>query len=492
MRVALVDTLDKAHAGSGPNVAIAALAGYLLEAGHEVGVIDLFFSSEEEQRHFFQQQWGLVGITATSFAFSVALHTAKAIKAISPGPPPIVLGGAHACVARQEVLAEPEIDFAIYGEGEVPLRSLAELIEREEHPTEKHFREIDGLIFCQGEDAVVNPPTSRIINLDSSPLPPYNLFPMDRYSTHTLSTSRGCPYGCAFCASATIFGNKWVPKSPQRILEEIEYAISRWGKKPISVVDDSFNLNIERVKAICRLLIDKEIDIRWEMCGGMRADKIDLEMLLLMKRSGCNGIGIGVESANPQILKNIGKGETIEQIRECIHLVKKAGMPIHASFMIGNPGDTLETVKESIEFARSEHLDNFCAFIAVPYPNTELWRYIEENGRFLRTDYINYHDYSEEPAFETDDFPFHHRVEAYRLAKREMLRLRQGSGFQRILRFARAFYSEVCSARPLSALRNKSSDQERLCLEKFGSQSKKPSTANNGFRRIETRLSRQG
>lgn len=491
MRVALVDTLDKTAGYSGPNVAISALAGYLLKNGHEVGIIDLFYSSEEEQYCFFQQQWGLMGITATSFAFNVALEVAKTVKEISTQPPYIVLGGAHVSIAREGVLSEPEIDFAIYGEGEMPLLSLVELLEKEKHPVPTRLREINGLIFRDGDDIVVNSPSSRITSLDSLPLPPYHLFPMNSYSMHTLSTSRGCPYACVYCASAAILGKKWVPKSPQRIIEEIDYTVSRWGKRPFVIVDESFNLEKDRVKVFCNLLIDKKIRIKWSMCGGMRADKVDLEMLLLMKESGCSSIGIGVESANPQILNNIGKGETIEQIRQSIRLIRKAGIWIHASFMIGNPGETLETVKESIEFANSEGLDGASFFIAIPYPNTKLWQYVEEKGRFLHKDYVNYHDNFAEPFFETDDFTFQERVEAYKLAKREMLKLKARTILRRLPYLIQVFYKNVHSDGLLITLKKMFSFMGGQYMVKFIKQRKKKIAEGKGFKRIETRFSHQ-
>ena len=414
MRIGLIDTMDKRSGGNGPNVAIAALSGFLTARGHQVGILDLFHCHGNTEKKFLERAWDLVGVSATSFDFRVGLEVAAKIKNGSRAP--VVFGGAHASVAREELLKESVIDYAIYGEGEIPLAGLAELLEKEIRPTAARLREIKGLIFRDGPDIVVNPPQPRMTDLDLLPLPAYHLFPMASYSEHHLSTSRGCPYKCVYCASGAIFGKKWVGRSPDRLVEEIEFLIRNHGKKTIVLVDDTFNLDIERVKTFSRLLIERRLGISWLLITGMRADRTDPEMLRLMKESGCQTIGIGIESANPTVLSNVAKGEAIEDITKGIQLIREAGFPVVGSFMIGNPGDTLETVKESLEYAAIQKLDGVYVYHALPFPQTKLWEYVESHGRFLRTDFTDFDKFIEEPVFETPDFPYADRVEAYRLA----------------------------------------------------------------------------
>ena len=417
MHVALIDTLDKTF-GNMPNPAITSLAGYLIERGYDVEIFDLFYSDKESQDRFFQKQWDLIGITATSFAFPVCREVAAAVKRVNPDVP-IVVGGPHASVARESVLEEKEIDFAIYGEGEVSLLELMEALEENPRSAASRLREIQGLIFRDGENPIVNPPRKRIRDIDSLPLPPYDIFPMHKYDIYPLVTSRGCPFACVYCASQAILGRIWVAKAPQKVVEEVEYLIANWGKRVFTIVDDSFNLKEDRVKEFCQLLLDKKLGIQWSACG-IRADKTDPEMLRLMKESGCHGVSVGIESANPQVLKNIGKGETIKQIAEGIDRIKKAGINVCGMFMIGNPADTLETVKESIEFAKSQALDRTMFYLAVPFPGTGLWEFAQQQGKFLREDYENFHDFTEEPMFETEDFTYRERVQAYQAAKEVM------------------------------------------------------------------------
>ena len=148
----------------------------------------------------------------------------------------------------------------------------------------------------------------------------------------------------------------------------------------------------------------------------IRADKTDPEMLALMQESGCQGVCVGIESANQAVLQNVGKGETIGKIREGIQRIHAAGLSITGMFMIGNPGDTLQTIRESIEFAKKEPIDTVRFYLAIPYPRTRLWEFVESHGRFINRDYTNYHDYSHIPIFETDDFTYDERIMAYREA----------------------------------------------------------------------------
>lgn len=442
MKVGLVDVMDKRRTSNGPNVAIAALAGYLAANGHEVGVLDLFHSRRGERRRFLESAWGLVGVSASSFDFSVGLRIATEIKRRTGAP--IVFGGPHASVARGDVLAEPAVDYAIYGEGEIPLLALAGALEGGGPPAAGRLGAIKGLVFRDGRRVVVNEPQPRIADLDALPPPAYHLLPMDRYSEHHLSTSRGCPFACGFCASGAILGKKWIARSPEKIVEEMEGLVRDFGKKTFVIVDDTFNLDIERVKRFCRLLLERRLRISWLLMAGIRADRTEPEMLRLMKASGCLDFGIGVESSDPTVLRNVGKGETVEDISRGIRLIKEAGFRLHGSFMIGNPGDTLETVRRSIEFAKAQALDGIFVYHALPFPSTRLWEFVGGQGRFLRTDYINFDKTVREPVFETPEFPRADRVEAYRLALEAFPGADPvGPEGPPLARYARALYREL-------------------------------------------------
>jgi anaerobic magnesium-protoporphyrin IX monomethyl ester cyclase len=430
MRVGLVDVMDKSGIGNGPNVAVAALAGYLERNGHQVEVLDLFHATRAERRRFAGEDLGLVGISASSFDFDAARRFAAMVKREGT---PVVLGGPHASVTRGGIMAEPSIDYAVYGEGEVPLLRLVQALEAERRPGAAQLRAIDGLVFREGGAVVVNRPQPRLTDLDSLPLPSYRRLPMGRYAEHHVSTSRGCPFACAFCASGAILGKKWIAKSAARVVEEIEVLVRDFGRKPIWIVDDSFNLEPSRVKEICRLLLERELGVSWVLMAGLRADRVDLEMLQLMKAAGCQEFGVGIESSDPEVLREIGKGETIEEIARGITLAREAGFLVAGSLMIGNPGDTLQTVRRSLEFARAQGLDVIFVYHALPFPNTRLWDWVQAHGRFLRTDFANFEKYVAEPVFETPEFPRADRIAAQRLALELFPRANPGMARERSL-----------------------------------------------------------
>lgn len=418
MDIGLVDTGYKSESGGEPHIRLAYIAAVLHQAEHKITVLDIAHSTGKEQKAFFRKPFGLIGITATSFAFVTALKVAKTIKEQNPEQK-IVLGGPHVAVAQEEVLLHPEFNYAIYGEGESAIVALVDALLGGSPDSPDTFSAIHGLIFRDGHTIRVNPPVQRIQVLDTLPFPFYHPFPMQSYEYYPIATSRGCPYNCVYCASSTIWGQKWISRSPEHIILEIEQVIAQWGKKPFHIVDDTFNLQEDRIKAFCQLLLERNLRITWN-ASGVRADKTDPEMLFLMKSSGCTGVCIGIESANPIVLNNIGKKETIEQITEGIHRIKAAGLSCLGMFMIGNPGDTLETIQGSIQFAKTQPLDDIRFYLALPFPNTQLWDFVREHGHFLRTDYVNFHDYSGKPLFDTAEFPYTDRVHAYQLAKAAM------------------------------------------------------------------------
>lgn len=413
MYIGLIDTGDKSFSRM-PHLGLACLASYLREHGHQIKILDLYFSDTPTQSEFFQDSFDLIGLTSTSYSFITCLTTIKQIRQVNRKVK-IVLGGPHVSVARREVLQTPEIDFAIYGEGEKPLLALAELFKRVKTPTQEDLATVPALIYRHNEQIITNPPPARIKHLDNLPFPSYSGFPLHKYSCYPLSTSRGCPYNCIYCAAAAVIGTQWFHRSPESLIAEIKSTIKRYGMRDFYVIDDSFNLNEQRVTNFCKLLLNEQINITWGTCG-FRADKTDPGMLSLMKDSGCTGVCVGIESADPKVLKNIGKGETVDQIRTGIQRIHEAGLHITGMFMIGNPGDTLKSVQESFVFARSLPLDTIRFYLAIPYPETNLWKFANKHGRLLERDYKNFHDFSDKPVFETDDFTAQEREIAYREA----------------------------------------------------------------------------
>jgi len=392
-----------------PHIGIGYMISILEEKGHHCFYLDTSFDSLEALDAFAPD---VVGVSVTSAAFNETMKIAKTINRELAAE--IILGGPHVSIALGDVLNEPFVDYAIYGEGEI---TLSELVEALEASSTESLSSIRGLIFRQNGKIVTNPPRPWIDHLDSLPYPAYHHFQKYPYARHPLLTNRGCPHRCVYCSINKIWGRKVRSRAPENIVKEVEYLLHNWGKKPFMILDDTFNINIQRCKEFCRILIRRGLNIQWS-CWSFRADNVDKELAELMKKSGCSYVSVGIESVNPEVLKRIKKGETIEDITRGIKFLQNAGIAVHGNFMIGNPGDTLETVRESVEYAKKLKLIDFDFYQALPYPGTELWDYVEEEGEFLNRDYTKYSHFSDVPVFETDSFSLEERKQALVLSER--------------------------------------------------------------------------
>ena len=313
----------------------------------------------------------------------------------------------------EEIFYGLDIDYAVYGEGEITFSEFIHFLKNE-----RRIETINGLIYKNAENILVkNPPRKQIKELDSIPFPAYDLFKMNKYPMHRITTTRGCPYKCVFCNSSSIWDWKWRKRSVQNIVEEIQYLLENHEKKVFCFSDNTFNVDLQRIELFCKTLIEKKIDILWS--APVKVEIITLEVAILMKKAGCYNVGIGIESANNVILKNIRKNTTIEEIHKGISIFKKAGIEVLGQFVIGSPGETLETVKESIDYAKKSELDFVMFYSILPFKGTELWDYVIEKGSFPMREIHRFHSISPRIVFETPEFDYYDRLEAIKLARKE-------------------------------------------------------------------------
>jgi anaerobic magnesium-protoporphyrin IX monomethyl ester cyclase len=360
--------------------------------------------------------YDMVAITATSRFFREAAEIAAALKRSSPETP-VVLGGAHASLMWESAAENSPFDFAVIGEGEETLWELFNYLRYGSSGGAPSLDAIDGLIYKEGNEIRRNRPRRLIEDLDSLPFPLYQAFPMSRYSEHMLLTSRSCPYACVFCASAEIWGRTWRARSPENIVREIRHVTGRFGHKKFLIIDDSFNIDIARAEAICDEIAASRTPVVWAS-QGFRIDRVTPGLARKMREAGCLGVGVGIESGDPEVVRRIGKHQTLEEIRSGVACLKAAGLSVYGQFMIGNPGDTLESIKASMAFARELRLDRVYFYAAVPYPKTALWQYVKEHGRFLvPEDPSRFDDLDPKVIFETPEFPYRDRLEAIALVR---------------------------------------------------------------------------
>jgi len=374
-------------------------------------VLDTRVATKKETRKFFNTSFDLIGITVYSPVYFEVIQIFNRIKKSNPEVP-VCLGGPYVTTIKEDVFKETPADFAIYGEGEITFSELIFHLKGE-----RNLENIDGLMFRVSDGNIqTNQPRKQIPDLNTLPMPAYDLFPMDRYPLHRIVSSRGCPYSCSFCNSSSIWSVKWRKRSAAHILEEIEYLIKNYGKKIFIFGDNTFNADTRRVEEFCDLLIARNICILWS--ASVRADGITTELANKMKAAGCYNVAIGIESANNNVLAAMNKKTTIREINEGINALKGAGIEVLGQFVIGSPSDTLETVSESIDYAKKSKLDFVNFYTVLPFRGTPQWKYIQNHGRFFSETIHDFHSIEPRIVFETPEFQYNDRLKAIKLAKK--------------------------------------------------------------------------
>ncbi len=375
-------------------------------------VLDTRVATRRETKDFYNTEFDLIGITVFSPVYSEVIQIFNRIRA-NNSRVKICLGGPYVTTIKEEVFKELPADFAVYGEGEVTFSEIIAHLKGE-----KDITKIEGLMFLDPEGKlVINPGREKIKDLNELPLPAYDIFPMERYPLHRMVTSRGCPYVCVWCNSSSIWEKSYRMTSPEKMIEEVEYLLNNYGKKIFVFGDNSFNSDLQRVDHFCDLLIQKKINILWSV--SLRADLITSSTAKKMKKAGCYNVAIGIESANNEILKKIGKSTTIEQITEGIKILKDAGIEIMSQYVIGNPYETFEDFKESFEYAKNSGCDYTNFYTVLPFKGTPQWTYIEKNGTFFSKTIHDYHSMEPRIVFETPEFPYEDRLKAINMVKKE-------------------------------------------------------------------------
>ncbi len=394
------------------NAGLAYLSSALLARGHEVSVLDMNnygYTNEEVAQYARQYQPDWVGASVKTALVSSAEETMRAIRRVCPGARTIV-GGAHIGVAALGYMSKQDVyEFGLTGEGE---RAFPDLIEG------KDPKQIPCLIYFDDGQWRQNK-TEFIFDLDNLPYPTYRTWDrIDRtLFPYLMVHSRGCPYSCTFCSVPKINGRRFRKRSPEGTIEELKFARKEYVFRDFEFLDDNLTLDVEHAKRVCEALIQADLGIGWYANNGIRADRLDTELAHLMKRAGCKGVAIGVESANDDVLKNIKKGETVEELRQGITLLKEAGITVGGHFIVGLPGDTLEKVEKSIRFKDEVGLDYAYFNQLVPYPGTELGDWAFKNTTILVDNVTDASHFgkTEQIFMETPEFPKADREKIFKL-----------------------------------------------------------------------------
>lgn len=406
-KIALVNTpliAGVAHHPPFPPLGLAYLAAVLDQDGYEVKIWDCPVCEIDHKKlksDLAAFQPSLVGIGSMTPTIESAFQSAAVAKEACPDAK-VVVGGPHVTFMDEETLAqEPAIDVVVRGEGE---QTLSELVTH--LPSLSNLEAVKGITFRKGDQIIKTPNRPFIQDLDALPRPAYRFLPIERYriigrKLLPIMSSRGCPFQCSFCVASQMFGAGFRARNPENVLDEMEWLRDEYGAQGISFQDDTLTFSKKRILEICDGIIKRKINLRWG-CG-TRADVVTKEILAKMQKAHCDEICFGVESGCQRIRDALKKKVSTEQIEKAIKWAKEAGIFVTASIIIGYPGETKETLKQTLEFVRKVEPDDVYLCHATPYPGTELRALVERNGWKMESDWKLYNTMN--PIFEDPSLP---------------------------------------------------------------------------------------
>lgn len=385
MKIVLVRPNYNSHIIT-PPLGLGYLASYLKANGVEAVIIDGLRDSLSQEiilAKIIDEKPDAVGITCLTAFYSEVVQLAKEVKARGIK---CIIGGVHPTILPYQTLVDSTADFVICGEAEIALLNLMK-----NNCVDNNIQGVYSLENLNSE----NEPFQKaeiIENLDELPFPDWvqvnpNLYPraphgalVKNFPIGIITSTRGCPYECTFCASPQFYGRRIRFRSPENVVAEISFLVKNFGIKEIHFEDDNFTLRRDHVVSICNLIQKENLQISWACPNGIRADSIDKELVEIMAKSGCYYFAYGIESANTQILQNIKKRESIDVIEKAIAIANDADISCQGFFIFGLPGETPETIEESINFAKKSKLSRAQFLILDVLPGSELWNTL--GGKF--------------------------------------------------------------------------------------------------------------
>src|SRR3990167_4814972 len=394
--------------------------GYIAESlnargiGYSVLDMTLGYSFADLEKHIRRIKPDLIGISMMSLMYREHYRMANFIKGRFPLIP-VVVGGPHVSSCREAVLADcSSIDFGILQEGEFSLPALCE---------GKNVEAIPGLLYRAGSGIACSTEPIDAVNLDALPFPKYEHFELSKYGFGiSIVSSRGCPYMCIYC-SAHAIRNKFRARTAGNVVDEMEYWYGR-GYREFDFQEDNPTFDQLRLLELCDQIEKRGLRDVMIMCGnGIRADRINRQLLKRMKEVGFKRLAFGVEAGNDRILKNIKKGESIDVIKNAIRDACDLGFFVSLFFVVGAPGETAKDVEDSMNIALSYPISHVNFFNLIPLPRTELFEWVHKNNYFILKPeiYLNLGSSLQmgcQPVFATPEFSRSERVAVLRRTKK--------------------------------------------------------------------------
>jgi radical SAM superfamily enzyme YgiQ (UPF0313 family) len=393
MRCLLINPFYPLSENPSPPLGLAYLAAALEKAGVDVEILDYVVFPYNETDFWYrltQFKPDIVAATAVTMTFDGAIQIIRVAKRWHSGCL-TVMGGPHVTFCAEETLsAYPELDIVVLGEGEATLVEIAD-----EAGKGGKWKEIPGLVYRLGDSLVSTGKRLHPIDVNTLNVPARHLLALGRYRALgmpiSMTTSRGCPYACIFCVGRKMVGAKVRYRNPVNVVEEME-TLAGYGFCQINIADDLFTANAHHCLAVCDEILNRNLKVKWTSFA--RVDTVSRVVLQRMKDAGCHAVSFGIESGNANILKTIRKGITLDQVIEAVSLCNQVGLMPHGSFILGLPGETPETLKETLAFGEKLKKQgvSYGFHLLAPFPGTWVRQKSAELGiTILSNDWSDYH-----------------------------------------------------------------------------------------------------
>jgi radical SAM superfamily enzyme YgiQ (UPF0313 family) len=387
MRVLLINPYYPISETPSPPLGLAYLGAALEQAGFRVKILDYVvypYRRDGLESVLKEFKPHVAGATAVSMTFDHARQVLKDLKDIDPEIL-TVMGGPHVTFCARETLEDfSELDVVVLGEGERTFVNLMQAVK-----SARDLKGVNGIAFRRCSEITTTPKRKFINNLDALPLPARHLLPLGRYRALgmpvSITTSRGCPYQCIFCVGRKMVGARVRYHGAERVAAELQY-LANLNFHQINIADDLFTANQNHCLAVCEEILRRDIKIDWTAFA--RVDTVSVKLLSKMKAAGCTAVSFGIESANPDILKTIKKRITVQQAQDAVRKCLRVGIRPYASFILGLPGETSATIKETADFATELQREGLAYgfHILAPFPGTEVRERSHRLGIEILTD----------------------------------------------------------------------------------------------------------
>lgn len=382
------DNVWHAIKGAMPPLSLLSIGAVLEQHGFQVAMLDAHVEAMTEAQvedAIRKAKPRFLGLTVMTNTAIVSHQIARIAKRVDPSMI-VVMGGVHADAMPEETLRNAAVDYVVRGDGEYAMLEICQ---------EKPLREIAGLCWRQDGKPVRNPARPPLMDLSKLPMYAYHLAPMNKYYPSVgayrrlpainMLMTRGCPGKCIFCNSAE---TALRTKSADRVVDEIIHLRDTYGIREIQFYDDTFTVMKQNVLRFCRLMKEKNVGVTFGCFA--RADCINEETARALKEAGCHQVMFGVESGSQRILKILRKDIDLERTKAAVRLTQAAGIEVRAAFVFGTPGETEETIQETLDYAIELDPDIAIFNITTPYPGTQLYAWAEERKLLLSRDWWDY------------------------------------------------------------------------------------------------------